>query len=128
MLLFRNLHVISSVFQLSVTLMSALMLVGKLQALYQVCVLLVLNFQGRTLLHLEGDNKEHAEKVKNTLIFNAFVLCQVNFNFSLFEYDELLKYFWVYIYSFKAISPLPKGPIARLLEISNRYTYTHGQF
>jgi hypothetical protein len=59
---------------------SALMLVGKLQALYQVIVLLVLNFQGRTLLRLEGDTSEHANKVKNTLIFNSFVLCQVNFN------------------------------------------------
>lgn len=80
MLLLRNLHVISSVFQLSVSLMSALMLIVKLQALYQVSVLLVLNFRGRTLLHLEGDDSIHAEKVKNTLIFNAFVLCQVNFN------------------------------------------------
>jgi len=59
-----------------------------IQALYQVCVLLVLNFQGRTLLHLEGDNKEHAEKVKNTLIFNAFVLCQVFNEFNARKPDE----------------------------------------
>lgn len=80
MVLLRNLHVICSVFQLSVTLMSALMLVGKLQALYQVIVLLTLNFRGRTLLKLEGDTSVHANRVKNTLIFNSFVFCQVNLN------------------------------------------------
>ncbi|KAG4385110.1 hypothetical protein AAZX31_12G026400 [Glycine max] len=41
-----------------------------LQAVYQVFVLLVLQFQGRSIF---GVN----EKVKNTMIFNAFVLCQV---------------------------------------------------
>jgi Ca2+-transporting ATPase len=60
--------------------MLALMLIGKFQALYQVSVLLVLNFRGRTLLNLEDYTSEHANKVKNTLIFNSFVLCQVNFN------------------------------------------------
>lgn len=48
-----------------------------LQAFYQVTVLLVLNFRGRSLLHLNHSNLE-AIKVKNTLIFNAFVLCQVS--------------------------------------------------
>ena len=50
---------------------------GKWQALYQVTVLLILNFRGKSILHLEHDNADHANKVKNTLIFNAFVLCQV---------------------------------------------------
>lgn len=48
-----------------------------LQAVYQVCVLLVLNFRGRSLLNLKNDSSD-ANKVKNTLIFNAFVLCQVS--------------------------------------------------
>nr|POE80754.1 calcium-transporting atpase 8, plasma membrane-type [Quercus suber] len=46
------------------------------KALYQVTVLLVLSFQGRSLLNLEGDTISHALKVKNTLIFNSFVLLQ----------------------------------------------------
>ncbi|KAK7398878.1 hypothetical protein VNO78_10052 [Psophocarpus tetragonolobus] len=40
------------------------------QALYQVLVLLILQFKGRSIFDV-------SEKVKNTLIFNAFVLCQV---------------------------------------------------
>ncbi|KAL1816250.1 hypothetical protein DCAR_0520625 [Daucus carota subsp. sativus] len=48
-----------------------------LQALYQVTVLLVLNFQGKKILNLERENEDHAVKVKNTLIFNAFVLSQL---------------------------------------------------
>lgn len=52
--------------------------VETIQALYQVTVLLILNFRGRSILGLENDNPSHATKVKNTLIFNAFVLGQVN--------------------------------------------------
>ncbi|KAF2317223.1 hypothetical protein GH714_017992 [Hevea brasiliensis] len=48
-----------------------------IQAVYQVTVLLVLNFRGKTLLGLKHDGADHANKVKNTLIFNAFVLCQI---------------------------------------------------
>nr|POF06511.1 calcium-transporting atpase 8, plasma membrane-type [Quercus suber] len=48
-----------------------------IQALYQVTLLLVLSFQGRSLLNLEGDTISHALKVKNTLIFNSFVLLQI---------------------------------------------------
>ncbi|CAA0822572.1 Calcium-transporting ATPase 10- plasma membrane-type [Striga hermonthica] len=48
-----------------------------IQAAYQVTVLLVLNFRGRSILNLEHDSSDHAFKVKNTLIFNAFVLCQI---------------------------------------------------
>ncbi|XP_073140446.1 calcium-transporting ATPase 12, plasma membrane-type-like [Henckelia pumila] len=40
------------------------------QALYQIVILLTLQFKGRSIFHVE-------EKVKNTLIFNIFVLCQV---------------------------------------------------
>ncbi|KAA8541543.1 hypothetical protein F0562_022695 [Nyssa sinensis] len=48
-----------------------------IQALYQVSVLLVLNFFGKSILNLKDDSMEHANDVKNTLIFNAFVLCQI---------------------------------------------------
>ncbi|XP_052725949.1 putative calcium-transporting ATPase 13, plasma membrane-type [Vigna angularis] len=40
------------------------------QALYQVMVHLVLEFRGRSIFHV-------TEKVKNTIIFNSFVLCQL---------------------------------------------------
>ncbi|KAM3267793.1 calcium-transporting ATPase 9, plasma membrane-type [Capsicum chacoense] len=48
-----------------------------IQALYQIGILLVLNFQGKSILHLEHDDPKHAKMVKNTLIFNAFVFCQI---------------------------------------------------
>ena len=51
------------------------------QALYKVLVLLVLQFKGRSIFDV-------SEKVKNTLIFNAFVLCQV---FNEFNARELEK-------------------------------------
>ncbi|KAL3745858.1 hypothetical protein ACJRO7_014889 [Eucalyptus globulus] len=59
------------------------------QAVYQVCVLLVLNFRGRSLLNLKNDGSDHANKVKNTLIFNAFVLCQIFNEFNARKPDEL---------------------------------------
>ncbi|KAI4379676.1 hypothetical protein MLD38_005941 [Melastoma candidum] len=59
------------------------------QAFYQVSVLLVLNFSGRKLLGLEKDPIDHANKVKNTLIFNAFVLCQIFNEFNSRKPDEL---------------------------------------
>ncbi|KAL9168725.1 hypothetical protein ABFS82_04G034000 [Erythranthe guttata] len=40
------------------------------QALYQISVLLVLQFKGRSMLGVD-------EKTKNTIIFNTFVMCQV---------------------------------------------------
>ncbi|KAI3521259.1 hypothetical protein L1887_10720 [Cichorium endivia] len=46
-----------------------------IQALYQVAVLLVFNFRGLAILKL--NNNEHGNAVKNTLIFNGFVLCQI---------------------------------------------------
>ncbi|XP_059665845.1 calcium-transporting ATPase 8, plasma membrane-type-like [Cornus florida] len=48
-----------------------------IQALYQAIVLLIVYFGGKSLLNLEHDDSVHATKVKNTLIFNAFVLCQI---------------------------------------------------
>ncbi|XP_027771548.1 calcium-transporting ATPase 9, plasma membrane-type isoform X1 [Solanum pennellii] len=48
-----------------------------IQALYQIGILLVLNFQGKSILSLENDDPKHANMVKNTLIFNAFVFCQI---------------------------------------------------
>ncbi|KAL8505286.1 hypothetical protein ACS0TY_016499 [Phlomoides rotata] len=60
-----------------------------LQALYQVTVLLILNFRGKSILHLEHDESEHASKVTNTLIFNAFVFCQVFNEFNARKPDEI---------------------------------------
>ncbi|XP_051138879.1 putative calcium-transporting ATPase 11, plasma membrane-type isoform X2 [Andrographis paniculata] len=44
------------------------------QSVYQLAVLLVLNFLGEQLLELSGSD---AKMVKNTFIFNTFVFCQV---------------------------------------------------
>lgn len=60
-----------------------------IQAVYQVTVLLVLNFRGKSILHLEHGKADHANKVKNTLIFNAFVLCQVFNEFNARKPDEI---------------------------------------
>ncbi|KZV28017.1 auto-inhibited Ca2 -transporting ATPase 10 [Dorcoceras hygrometricum] len=60
-----------------------------IQALYQVTVLLVLNFRGRSILNLEHETNDHAFKVKNTLIFNAFVLCQIFNEFNARKPDEM---------------------------------------
>ncbi|EEF44149.1 cation-transporting atpase plant, putative [Ricinus communis] len=60
-----------------------------IQAAYQVIVLLVLNFHGKSLLGLKNDDPEHANKVKDTLIFNAFVLCQIFNEFNARKPDEL---------------------------------------
>ncbi|XP_022851194.1 calcium-transporting ATPase 9, plasma membrane-type-like [Olea europaea var. sylvestris] len=48
-----------------------------IQALYQVAVLLILDFWGRSILNLEDESDDRAFRVKNTLIFNAFVFCQI---------------------------------------------------
>eukprot|EP00250_Pteridium_aquilinum_P019846 c24601_g1_i1 orf=232-3630(+) len=45
-----------------------------LQAVYQIVVLLVLQFKGKKILKLEGAD---ATDINNTVIFNAFVLCQL---------------------------------------------------
>ncbi|KAF9679820.1 hypothetical protein SADUNF_Sadunf06G0054800 [Salix dunnii] len=60
-----------------------------IQAAYQISVLLVLNFRGKSLLGLEHETPQRANKVKNTLIFNAFVLCQIFNEFNARKPDEL---------------------------------------
>ncbi|KAL9684528.1 hypothetical protein QQ045_021969 [Rhodiola kirilowii] len=59
-----------------------------IQAIYQVTVLLVLNFRGISLLGLEHESISYANRLKNTLIFNAFVLCQVFNEFNARKPDE----------------------------------------
>ncbi len=46
------------------------------QAVYQLAVLAVLQYMGKEILHL-NDNENNADKLLNTMIFNAFVFCQV---------------------------------------------------
>ncbi|GMH03860.1 hypothetical protein Nepgr_005699 [Nepenthes gracilis] len=60
-----------------------------IQALYQVIVLLVLNFQGRNLPFIKGHSWEQETKLKNTLVFNAFVLCQIFNEFNARKPDEI---------------------------------------
>uniref|UniRef100_A0A453L6L1 Cation-transporting P-type ATPase C-terminal domain-containing protein n=1 Tax=Aegilops tauschii subsp. strangulata TaxID=200361 RepID=A0A453L6L1_AEGTS len=48
-----------------------------LQALYQIAVLLVFNFDGKRIFQLHNESREHADKIKNTFVFNAFVFCQI---------------------------------------------------
>ncbi|XP_059652739.1 putative calcium-transporting ATPase 13, plasma membrane-type [Cornus florida] len=56
------------------------------QALYQVTILLILEFKGRSIFHVN-------EKVKDTFIFNSFVLCQVfnEFNARKLERKNIFK-------------------------------------
>ncbi|RZC00666.1 Calcium-transporting ATPase 9, plasma membrane-type isoform C [Glycine soja] len=58
------------------------------QAVYQIAVLLVLNFCGESILPKQ-DTKADAFQVKNTLIFNAFVLCQIFNEFNARKPDEM---------------------------------------
>lgn len=58
------------------------------QALYQVSVLLFLNFCGESILPKQ-DTKAHDYQVKNTLIFNAFVMCQIFNEFNARKPDEM---------------------------------------
>ncbi|KVI05843.1 Calcium-transporting P-type ATPase, N-terminal autoinhibitory domain-containing protein [Cynara cardunculus var. scolymus] len=58
-----------------------------IQALYQVAVLLVLNFRGTAILNLKNDERGNA--VKNTLIFNGFVLCQIFNEFNARKPDQM---------------------------------------
>ncbi|KAL3642811.1 Calcium-transporting ATPase 8, plasma membrane-type [Castilleja foliolosa] len=60
-----------------------------IQAMYQVIVLLILNFRGRSILNLEHETNDRAFKVRNTLIFNAFVFCQVFNEFNARKPDEI---------------------------------------
>ncbi|KAL3694030.1 hypothetical protein R1sor_007681 [Riccia sorocarpa] len=54
------------------------------QALYQITVLLVVDFAGTSVLNLNhtgmsknNDGRSQNDEVKNTIIFNAFVFCQI---------------------------------------------------
>ncbi|MED6225179.1 Calcium-transporting ATPase 9, plasma membrane-type, partial [Stylosanthes scabra] len=60
------------------------------QAIYQVTVLLVLNFGWQSInLEEDQDSKSHSLQVKNTLIFNTFVLCQIFNEFNARKIDEM---------------------------------------
>ncbi|KAI3437157.1 Cation_ATPase_C domain-containing protein [Psidium guajava] len=59
------------------------------QAFYQVCVLLVLNFSGKSILKLNDDTPQRATMVKNSVIFNAFVLCQIFNEFNARKPDQI---------------------------------------
>lgn len=59
------------------------------QALYQVIVLLILNFKGKEILHLKNSDIDYANKVKNTLIFNAFVFSQIFNEFNARKPEEI---------------------------------------
>ncbi|XP_071709373.1 calcium-transporting ATPase 9, plasma membrane-type-like [Rutidosis leptorrhynchoides] len=59
-----------------------------IQAMYQVTVLLVLHFDGKRILHLENESQEYALKMKNTLIFNAFVISQIFNEFNARKLEE----------------------------------------
>ncbi|KAJ6673157.1 CALCIUM-TRANSPORTING ATPASE [Salix viminalis] len=58
------------------------------QAAYQVTVLLILNFRGKSILGLQRETPQRAIEVNNTLIFNAFVLCQIFNEFNARKPDE----------------------------------------
>ncbi|CAL0332120.1 unnamed protein product [Lupinus luteus] len=58
------------------------------QALYQVVVLLVLNFGGESILSNQR-SKTQTMQVKNTLIFNTFVLCQIFNEFNARKPEEM---------------------------------------
>ncbi|GAB2268483.1 Calcium-transporting ATPase 9, plasma membrane-type [Dionaea muscipula] len=60
-----------------------------IQAVYQVTVLLVLNFYGRNLPYIEGNDWEQETKLKNTMVFNTFVLCQIFNEFNSRKPDEV---------------------------------------
>lgn len=59
------------------------------QALYQVSILLILNFTGSHFSLLKQGSVEYQNKLKNTLIFNAFVFCQVFNEFNARKPDEM---------------------------------------
>lgn len=48
----------------------------------------MLNFGGRTILGLNHETRERANGVKNTMIFNAFVFCQVRIRHSQINKEE----------------------------------------
>ncbi|XP_076942430.1 calcium-transporting ATPase 9, plasma membrane-type-like [Bidens hawaiensis] len=78
-----------------------------IQALYQVVVLLVLNFHGTNILKLKNDERGNA--VKHTLIFNAFVMCQIFNEFNARKPEE------IYVFSGVTKNPIFMGVIGTTL-------------
>jgi P-type Ca2+ transporter type 2C len=73
------------------------------QALYQFMVIWYLQTEGKRLFGLVGDN---SDLVLNTLIFNCFVFCQVNFHVlvaSIFISENFVRLHLVWIYVFLLI-------------------------
>lgn len=60
-----------------------------IQAVYQITVLLIFQFDGRSILHLKNYTHAKAEKIKDTVIFNTFVFCQVFNEFNARKPDEM---------------------------------------
>ncbi|RYR50829.1 hypothetical protein Ahy_A07g037432 isoform D [Arachis hypogaea] len=61
-----------------------------IQAVYQVTILLILNFGWQSInLGDDQDSKSHSLQVKNTLIFNTFVLCQIFNEFNARKIDQM---------------------------------------
>ncbi|KAE9616341.1 putative calcium-transporting ATPase [Lupinus albus] len=58
------------------------------QAVYQIAILLVLKFSGESILPKQ-DTRAHDIQVKNTLIFNAFVMCQIFNEFNARKPEEM---------------------------------------
>jgi len=59
------------------------------QAFYQVTVLLILTFKGNDILNLKHDDIARADKVRKTVIFNAFVFCQIFNEFNSRKPDQI---------------------------------------
>ncbi|KAJ8447578.1 hypothetical protein Cgig2_031191 [Carnegiea gigantea] len=59
------------------------------QALYQIVILLGLNFGGSKISLLTEGDQAYQSKLKNTLIFNSFVLCQIFNEFNSRKPEEL---------------------------------------
>lgn len=70
-----------------------------MQALYQITVLLVLNFAGESILPKQ-DTRAHGFQVKNTLIFNAFVMCQVSGYLDIWLFLVSVEQFFVSLHVF----------------------------
>ncbi|KAH9619537.1 hypothetical protein KSS87_018651, partial [Heliosperma pusillum] len=60
-----------------------------IQAVYQATVLLVIKFKGQNILYLQQETSEPSDKIKNTVIFNIFVLCQIFNEFNARRLDQV---------------------------------------
>ncbi|KAK9697974.1 hypothetical protein RND81_08G074200 [Saponaria officinalis] len=60
-----------------------------IQAVYQVTVLLLLDFKGQNIVYLQHNAVESSDKIKDTVIFNAFVLCQIFNEFNARRLDQV---------------------------------------